>query len=198
MKYELNREQLASLYQKGNAEVRKELKGILGEELGTAIPVTERVRTFEDAIAELGESHPTVMTYRDVEWKLGKNCADILAYLKLRIITEALNEGWTPQFEQGEYRWYGWYELLTKEEVDAMSDEEKKERRVVGRASYYAGAYGGLVYSDAHNVSSHSYTYDGSRLAFKSEKLAEYAAKQFIEIYADYCFTPQCGEAEGK
>ena len=38
--------------------------------------------------------------------------------------------------------------------------------RVVGRASSSANAYGGLVYSNANNVSSYSNTYYGSRLAF--------------------------------
>ena len=41
--------------------------------------------------------------------------------------------------------------------------------RVVGRANYYADASGGLVYSYAHNVSTYSYTYYGSRLAFSGE-----------------------------
>jgi len=72
-----------------------------------------------------------------------------------------------------------------------MSDEVKEERRVVGRACGHASAYGGLVYAHAYSVSSYSYTVSGSRLAFKSEELAEYAGKQFAEIYADYCFIPE-------
>ncbi len=164
---------------------------MLGERLNEEIPVTSRVRTFNDAIEELGEAHEAVKAYRDIEWKLGKEHKDLLAYLKLRIITEALNEGWKPQFTGGERRWYAWYELLTKEEMDAMSDKEKEERRVVGRAYSGAYAYGGLVYAHAYYVSSGSSTYFGSRLAFKSEELAEYAGKQFAEIYADYCFIPE-------
>lgn len=186
---ELDKDQLASLYMQGNAAVRKSLREMLGERLNEEIPVTSRVRTFNDAIEELGEAHEAVKAYRDIEWKLGKEHKDLLAYLKLRIITEALNEGWKPQFTEGERRWYAWYELLTKEEMDAMSDKEKEERRVVGRASHYASAYGGLVYAFAHNVSSSADL--GSRLAFKSEELAEYAGKQFAEIYADYCFIPE-------
>lgn len=185
---ELDKDQLASLYMQGNAAVRKSLREMLGERLNEEIPVTSRVRTFNDAIEELGEAHEAVKAYRDIEWKLGKEHKDLLAYLKLRIITEALNEGWKPQFTEGERRWYAWYELLTKEEMDAMSDKEKEERRVVGRAGSYANAVGGLVYANAYHVSSHSLTYNGSRLAFKSEELAEYAGKQFAEIYADYCF----------
>ena len=38
--------------------------------------------------------------------------------------------------------------------------------RVVGRAGGSAGAFGGLVYSNTYNVSTFSYTYSGSRLAF--------------------------------
>lgn len=186
---ELDKDQLASLYMQGNAAVRKSLREMLGERLNEEIPVTSRVRTFNDAIEELGEAHEAVKAYRDIEWKLGKEHKDLLAYLKLRIITEALNEGWKPQFTEGERRWYAWYELLTKEEMDAMSDKEKEERRVVGRAFSYAYAYGGLVYANAHHVSSG--TNHGSRLAFKSEELAEYAGKQFAEIYADYCFIPE-------
>lgn len=186
---ELDKDQLASLYMQGNAAVRKSLREMLGERLNEEIPVTSRVRTFNDAIEELGEAHEAVKAYRDIEWKLGKEHKDLLAYLKLRIITEALNEGWKPQFTEGERRWYAWYELLTKEEMDAMSDKEKEERRVVGRAVFYAYAYGGLVYAYAHYVPSS--TYCGSRLAFKSEELAEYAGKQFAEIYADYCFIPE-------
>lgn len=186
---ELDKDQLASLYMQGNAAVRKSLREMLGERLNEEIPVTSRVRTFNDAIEELGEAHEAVKAYRDIEWKLGKEHKDLLAYLKLRIITEALNEGWKPQFTEGERRWYAWYELLTKEEMDAMSDKEKEERRVVGRAVSSAHAYGGLVYAGAGSVSSS--THRGSRLAFKSEELAEYAGKQFAEIYADYCFIPE-------
>lgn len=189
---ELDKDQLASLYMQGNAAVRKSLREMLGERLNEEIPVTSRVRTFNDAIEELGEAHEAVKAYRDIEWKLGKEHKDLLAYLKLRIITEALNEGWKPQFTEGELRWYAWYELLTKEEMDAMSDKEKEERRVVGRASHSAYAYGGLVCAYGYVVSSYSYpSFGGSRLAFKSEELAEYAGKQFAEIYADYCFIPE-------
>lgn len=41
--------------------------------------------------------------------------------------------------------------------------------RVVGRSSYGANASGGLVYANASNASSYSFTYHGSRLAFRGE-----------------------------
>lgn len=81
-------------------------------------PVTERVKTFEDACSELGETNVLVQAYRTAEFNISGNLKDILeviAYLKLRIISAALNEGWEPKFTDDEYRWYPWFNLCTKE-----------------------------------------------------------------------------------
>lgn len=191
---QFNKETLAAVYGNCNAVGRKAIKEQLGERLSEILPVTDRVKTFNDAVEELGEEHEAVKAYRAVEWYLRNQMSDIKAYLQLRIITAALNEGWEPQFVRGEYRWYGWYDLISKEDYEALSDEEKG--RCVGRSYYGADAYGGLVCSSAYVASSSSFTNGGSRLAFKSEKLAEYAAKQFIEIYADFCFIPKAPDAK--
>ena len=151
--------------------------------------VMERIKTFEDAVAEL--SNRAMNGDKDAgelldEWKIiifSANSKDLLAYLKLRIITYVLNEGWKPQYTNRERRWYFWYELINKERYDKLSAEEKS--RVVGRGG--AGANFGLVYAYANYASSSSSTFCGSRLAFKSEELAEYAGKQFVEIYEEYC-----------
>lgn len=188
----LNATQVAAIYKGGNEEARKALKDSLGEQFSTILPITERVKTFEDAVSELGNEHPLVKVYQSIKYGycselVGK---DLLAYTKLSIICEALNEGWHPQFSLDEYRWYPYYKLLTNDEIDDMSEEEKS--RVVGRAGGSAGAVGGLVYSGAGVVSSGSGTFSGSRLAFKSEELAEYAGKTFIDIYKDFVmFTPE-------
>lgn len=163
-------------------------------------PVTERIKTFEDACNELGADHPMVSVYDALvtrangeqslaEW-MGK---DVVAFLKLRIITEALNEGWHPKFTEDEYRYYPWF-IYTKEEYDNFSEEEK--RRCVGRAYHYASAYGGLVCSGAFVASSLSYTFHGVRLAFSNRDLAEYAGRQFIDIWADFVFEISDNENE--
>lgn len=156
-------------------------------------PITERVKTFEDACAVLGENHLYVQMFQDIYTKSEKAGAnvnsDVVAYLKLRIITAALNEGWEPQFTSDEWRWYPWFRLLTKSDIEELSEEERC--RVVGRALHNALAYGGLVYAYAGHVSASSVTYSGSRLAFKSEELAYYAGTQFAEIYANFCFIPE-------
>ena len=191
---QFNKETLVAVYGNCNAVGRKAIKEQLGERLSEILPVTDRVKTFNDAVEELGEEHEAVKAYRAVEWYLRDQMSDIKAYLQLRIITAALNEGWEPQFVKGEYRWYGWYDLISKEDYEALSDEEKG--RCVGRSGSSAYAGGGLVFSSAYGASSGSGASVSSRLAFKSEKLAEYAAKQFIEIYADFCFIPKAPDAK--
>ena len=157
--------------------------------------VTERIKTFEDACNELGEDHPMVSVYDALvsrangeqslaEW-MGK---DVVAFLKLRIIADALNEGWHPKFTEDEYRYYPWFYIYTKEEYDNFSEEEKHRRvdRVVYRGYSNAGAYGGVSVASADYDA--SYVDVGSRLAFSNRDLAEYAGKQFIDIWANLVF----------
>ena len=160
--------------------------------------VTERIKTFADACSELGSDHPFVKAYDGYMTQIHQpnmNDYDLVSYLQLRIITAALNEGWEPQFTKGENRWYFWYGLITKEQYDKLSAEDKS--RVVGRGGYYAYAYCGLVYAFANYASLSLYTNFGSRLAFKSEELAAYAGRQFAEIYADFCFKAKSEETKG-
>ena len=164
-------------------------------------PVAERIKTFEDACNELGEDHPMVSVYDALvtrangeqslaEW-MGK---DVVAFLKLRIITEALNEGWHPKFTEDEYRYYPWFYIYTKEEYDNFSEEEK--HRCVGRAGSGASASGGLVYAYSSVASADSGAVVGVRLAFSNRDLAEYAGKQFIDIWADFVFEISDNESE--
>ena len=192
MNIDFTPEQLVAFYRSTSTDGRKAVKEALGEQFSEALPATERVKTYEDAVLELGNDHPLVEAASSAEWRFtNSEDKDIIAYLKLRVIVAALNDGWKPQFVPGEIRWYPWYGLISKDEYDAMSEDEKQERRCVGRSVSNAVAGGGLVFSDADNASSYSHAYGGSRLAFKSEALAEYAGKQFAELFADFCFIPK-------
>ena len=147
--------------------------------------VMERVKTFKDACNELGIEHDKwVQDKKDLGLE-----ADVIAYLKLRIIAAALNEGWKPQFTTDEYRYFPWFYLYTQSEIDEMSEEEKS--RVVYRSNSNASANGGGAYAHTNYDSSNTYTSIGSRLAFKTRELAEYAGRQFVEIWADYVFKPE-------
>lgn len=144
-------------------------------------PVTERIKTFEDACRELGKSHPLVCQYNaidDVDTNLN-------AYLKLRIICAALNEGWEPKFTEDEVRWFPWFWLYTQDEINNMDEQEKKDRHLISTGDYETG-YAGFGSANSTNAPSATNTNFGSRLCLKSEALAVYCGKQFIDLWADF------------
>ena len=160
------------------------------------VPVTERIKTFEDACRELGEDNDLVKQYNEIYSTFHYYVAreenpskDIIAYLKLRIIAAALNEGWAPMFTQDECRYSPYFRLYTQEEYDCMCEEWKQKHPLLlwgGNADF--GASCGLVSSDSGYAWPDAWAYLGSRLAVKSEKLAVYFGTQFSEIWKDYIF----------
>lgn len=124
--------------------------------------ITDRVKTFEDAINLLGD-------------KVSPNVSVLLAYngvdnamiaaraaAELSIIAEALNEGWKPDWDNSnQYKYWPWFDM----------------RSSGSGFSFYVY---GCDFSGSRA---------GSRLCFKSRELAEYAAKQFTDIYKQFmCF----------
>lgn len=177
-----------------NPEIKALLCNLYGESAMTADnrPITERVKTFEDACRELGEKHPFVVQYTEMYENFldgadERNSADIIAYLKLRIIAAALNEGWTPQYVKGEEKWWPWYWLYTQKEIDQMDDERKSECVLFGGAAPN-GASAGFAYACSNNAPSDTTANIGSRLCVKSEALSDYFGKQFIKIWQDFYF----------
>ncbi len=177
----ISKQDLLKAYSEAEPSQKELMKQLFGAAtFANNFNVMERVKTFQDALNELGDDHPLVrqfvcvcnIAFNNSGVKLD---ADIIAYLKLRIIAAALNEGWEPKFTKDEYRYYPYFYLI---------DEDKK--RCVGRSNSNAFAYGGLVYAVTLSGSAHSSAGDGVRLAFKTRELAEYAGKQFIDIWTDY------------
>lgn len=132
---EVKRDDLRELYQVltnypaiSKEQVQNEMHKVFGEDTFKPKDIMERVKTFEDACRELGEEHPFVRSYNGYANNIhenNKNDTDILAYLKLRIICAALNEGWEPQFTEDEWRYYPWFWLYTQKEINDMDEDEK-------------------------------------------------------------------------
>ena len=147
--------------------------------------VRKRIKTFEDACHEIGID---AEAWNRDKISLGLE-PDVLAFLKLRIIVKALNEGWEPQFTEDECRYYPWLILYTGEEYNKLDEEEKS--RVVCRSYYNANAWGGVSYAYASSGSSSTNASIGVRLAFKTSELAAYCGRQFLDIWADFVFLPE-------
>lgn len=188
---EISRENALAAYDNTDDAGRELLEHLFGKELFVKKDITERVKTFEDACNELGQDHPFVKLYNLYVVTVTKGAMrdtdkDVFIYLKLRIITAALNEGWEPQFTEDECRYYSFFEFYTQRDLNKMSDDDKS--RVVGRAFSNSYAFGGLACADANFASSYSSGIFGSRLAFRTRELAGYAGRQFAELYADFVF----------
>lgn len=147
--------------------------------------VRKRIKTFEDACREIGID---AEAWNRDKISLGLE-PDVLAFLKLRIIVKALNEGWEPQFTEDECRYYPWFILYTREEYNKLDEEEKS--RVVYRSNNNGYALGGVSCAYASYDSSNSSAFIGVRLAFKTSELAAYCGRQFLDIWADFVFLPE-------
>ena len=119
--------------------------------------IKDKVKSFEDACKVL-DITPSVPVVTGIPEKYQK---PLIANYQLMVIAEALNEGWTPDWSNGEWdKWYPWFK---------MDDSSS-----AGRFSFGASGY----LSSTSDV--------GSRLCFKSKDLATYAGTQFLDIYKDF------------
>jgi hypothetical protein len=144
---QINKENARKLYPSASAEFKTMLVDTFGKEFFSQ-KITDRVKTFEDACEVLGVRFHASNT----------DDPDDEAYKKLKIIILALNEGWKPNWNNGnEYKYYPWFYMDKSNGFSLLS--------VTGACT------GSSV---------------GSRLCFKSRELAEYAAKQFIELYKQF------------
>lgn len=149
---EVKRDDLRELYQVltnypaiSKEQVQNEMHKVFGEDTFKPKDIMERVKTFEDACRELGEDHPFVSAYTAwIKHEEFDDQEDILAYMKLRIICAALNEGWEPQFTEDEWRYYPWFWLYTQKEINDMDEDEKTDRRLMSTGDYQTG-YAGLA-----------------------------------------------------
>ena len=185
----ISAENALAAYNNTDANGKELLEHLFGKEL-FAQDIKDKVKTFDDAVAILGDEHPLVAQFRVIEssFKEAHDNLHLFAYARLVIIAEALNEGWKPKFDGDECRYYPWLYIYTKKEYEALDENEKKNYRDVGRSNGNAYAGGGVVYASASYASSVSVADYGSRLAFKTRELAEYCGKQFIDIWEKFLF----------
>ena len=113
--------------------------------------ITDQVKSFEDACKVLGIDHNAQLS------AIADLPKDEQAYRKLKVIAEALNEGWKPDWKNGQWdKWYPWFDLSSGSGLSLLGADDR--------------------YS-ASGVS--------SRLCYKSSNLAKYAGTHFISLYTD-------------
>lgn len=193
-KMEIKKENVVNAYMAGDNSVKEMLRAMFpdiefeADSRAENRPITERVKTFEDACRELGKDNALVLHYRILikeNEEKDISMTDIVAYLKLRIICAALNEGWEPQFTEDEWRWYPWFFMWTSGELDEKDNEWKEDKHLMSTGDFHT-KFAGFAFAHMNHAPSYSPTYICSRLCLKNEVLAEYCGKQFIELWADF------------
>lgn len=187
----IQKENILNAYKNGNQDQKALLENLFGKDMFQPKDIKERVKTFEDACRELGENHPFVRAYNGYAKNISeenKNDGDIIAYLKLRIIAAALNESWEPTFDKDERRYYPLFYLYDQKEYEGLDEDEKKSCCAPLWSVNYTLAYSSFVFAHAGYAGSYSHSGYGVRLAFKTEELADYCGKQFIDIWTDFLF----------
>lgn len=112
--------------------------------------IKERIKTFDDVLEYHG------IGKRQTNFLLNGK-PDENAYRKLKLIAQALNEGWEPDWDDSDQKkYYPWFKM----------------------------ASGGFSYAVFANHWTDSAV--GSRLCFKSADLAKYAAETFTDIYKEF------------
>jgi len=151
LKIELNQTDAIAFYSNANAAGKELLEKKFGKEIFN-LKITDRIKTFEDACAALGTSPADVLTHKGcflTSKQKRVNAAD-----KLETIIEALNEGWTPDWKDGnQAKFYPWFEY--------------------GNKGFSLNFVDGLFQD----------TYVPSCLCSKSREIAAYAATQFISFH---------------
>ena len=143
------------LYKTATPEFKEILEDSFGKEFFSG-KITDRIKTYEDACTELGEK-----PLNESELKSFGFTPDEINYRKLKTVIKVLNEGWVPDWTNGnQAKWYPYFRLSS----------------------------GAFVFYDTFYGSSYAYAGYGSRLCLSSAELATYAGKQFVDIFKGFMF----------
>ena len=115
--------------------------------------IIEKIKTFEDAMQATGRTEmPDFSTFPEDMRK------HFEALFKMVVIVEALNEGWKPDWDNGnEWKCYPWFWMSPS-------------------SFAFSGSLCAFGTADAGS---------GSRLKLKSRELAKYCGEQFIDIWKE-------------
>jgi len=140
----ISKQHVLSAYRSESLEGKKVLEALFGNTVFQ--PITDRVKTFADACAVVGTTEQAVLALSQT--------TDGQAYEKLKVVAQALNEGWQPDWKNGnKYKWYPVFDMS-------------------GDRLVFYGAYFWYLRSAV-----------GSRLCFETEEKAAYAGKQFLDLF---------------
>ena len=146
---ELTKEDAKKLYPSATDWFKVKLDKAFGKESFRKLDWKD-IKTFEDACTALDIDPDAVCCDVDT--------SDEVAYKMLKVIIQAINQEWTPDWSNTSQRkWYPWFNLSS-----------------------------GFGFDGSCYVCGNSCTAVGSRLCFESEEKSNHAGQQFLEIYRQF------------
>lgn len=177
--FKISADDALKAYKNADNYGKKILEDLFGKEF-YKIDIKERVKCLEGAITALGMENQAVKDYYAIARKT--SAKDIVAFAKLRVIAEALNEGWIPNSDILMGNYYTSFVLYTKEEYEKLEDKKKMECLVICRSDKEN------IYAEVDSKLAVSYVDSDNKISFKSRELARYCGWQFFDIWKDYLF----------
>lgn len=148
---EITKDNAVKAFKEADAKGKALLSTLFGEDTFTKV-VNGKIETFEEALEHQG------IDKAEFEASCKGLEKDEIAYKKIKIIARALNNGWTPDWDNdNEYKYYPYFNMQS-----------------------------GVGFSHSHYDRWRTTTSVDSRLCYKSSDLATYAGKQFESIYKDF------------
>ena len=117
-------EKVLEAYEKANDYGKEILEGIFGKE-AFLTDIKDKIKTFIDAIEMIGMNNQSVKDYLDLT---ERKCAkDLIAFARLKVIADALNEGWKPKYDILDGNYYTSFDMINKEEYERLNEDEKNK-----------------------------------------------------------------------
>jgi len=145
----VTKETAKKLYDSAPDFFKKQLEVAFGKDAFRKIDYRD-IKTFKDACKALDIDTDAISNDTDTK--------DEAAYKKLKVIIQAINQGWIPDWnDTNQKKWYPWFRLSS-----------------------------GFGFDGSYCTCGISLADVGSRLCFESEAKANYAGKQFTTIYEGF------------
>jgi len=114
----------------------------------------ENIKTFDDACRKCGTTEEEF----NEKWNSLGLPSDTLTYEKIKIVVKAINNGWTPDWDNtNQPKYYPWFNLSS-----------------------------GFAFGATYYYCTDTDAGCGSRLCFESREKSDYAGQQFLELYKEF------------
>jgi hypothetical protein len=149
MELKIKKETAKKIYADAPNSLKEILAETFGKECFEKIEFTD-ITSFDDACAVL-DLEPSDVYHED-------DLPDEKAYMKLKVIIKAINQGWTPDWNKTNQRkWFPYFNLSS-----------------------------GFGFSVTGSDYDRTFACVGSRLCFETEEKAQYAGKRFLNLYKEF------------